>query len=300
MNTKNLDMDLLVALDTLLAERNVSRAAKRMHLSQPALSTRLGRLRVLLADPLLLPSRRGMIPTAKALELELPLREALDRLRAMLLQQESFNPMTGRLMVSIAASDYVQSAALIPFVISLRRKAPNVRIALRTIDTGGLTQQLESGDLDWVVMTADAAHSRMRSRKLFAETYQCIARLGHPKVGKRITLKQFCALDHVIVSPRGGGFSGATDIALAALGLRRNVVLSAAHFLFVPEIVAQSDLVALIPSRMIAAKSTVQVFDPPLHVNGFEISLFWHARTESHPGHQWLRDQLAHSLARST
>jgi DNA-binding transcriptional LysR family regulator len=129
---------------------------------------------------------------------------------------------------------------------------------------------------------------------LFEERYVAIARRAHPQVRPPLTIEQFCALDHVLVSPRGGGFTGATDRLLAASGRSRNVVVSAAHFLFVPEIVARSDLVALVPARLVHRRThDLQVLAPPIPVKGFQIAMLWHDRTHEHPGHRWLREKLA-------
>jgi DNA-binding transcriptional LysR family regulator len=301
MDTSGLDLNLLQALEALLAERNVTRAAARLRLSQPALSARLARLRDLLGDPLLLPAQRGMTPTARALELEAPLRQALDSLRALVARQSRFHAATARLTVAVAASDYVQHSVLIDFVLALRPVAPRIRVALRTLDGATIGNQMAAGEIDLALMTAETAPRELRRRVLFEEHYVAIARRAHPKVRTPLTIEQFCALDHVLVSPRGGGFTGATDRLLAASGRSRNVVVSAAHFLFVPEIIARSDLVALVPARLVRGRThDLQVFAPPIPVEGFQIAMLWHDRTHEHLGHRWLRDQLASSTAMSS
>ena len=298
MDTRQLDFNLLQALEALLAERSVTRAAARLGLSQPALSARLSRLRDVFGDPLLLPAQRGMTPTAKALELEAPLRQALDELRGLVAHNSRFDAATARITVAIAASDYAQHAVLIPFVIALRQAAPRVRIALRALDGAAAARQMAAGELDLALMTPDTAPQELRRRVLFADRYVCIARADHPKVRRRLTIEQFCALDHVLVSPRGGGFTGAADRVLAANGRARNVVLSAAHFLFVREIVACSDLIALVPERLVRDRADdLRVLAPPIAVAGFEIAMLWHDRTHGHPGHRWIRDQLAAAAA---
>jgi DNA-binding transcriptional LysR family regulator len=300
MDTKNIDLNLLLALEALLSERNVTRAAARLHLSQPAMSARLSRLRDVFKDDLFIPSQRGMIATARALELESSLRQGLDALRVIVTSRSKFEPETCSMVVSIAASDYVQYVALIPFVLKLRRIAPGIRIAFKPMDGGAIDSQMAKGDVDLALFSADGIQHTLRSQALFDENYLCIARSKHPKIGSKMTLKRFCQLEHVVVSPRGGGFSGPTDEALAIEGLQRNVVLSAAHFLFVLEIVAQSDLIALIPSLMVRKHRGVRAFELPLPVQGFRIDLFWHDRTHTHPGHQWLRESLIDSLQSAT
>jgi DNA-binding transcriptional LysR family regulator len=293
MDTKKLDLNLLVALEALLAERNVTRAARRLNLSQPALSAQLNRLRDIFGDPLLLPAQRGMIATARALELQEPLHRALEQVRGVIAEQAPFDPATADITFTLAASDYVQYAVLMPLSLALQREAPSVRIAWRPIDGRTIAGQMESGEVDLGFITPETAPDALRSRKLFAETYVCIARRNHPTVKRKLDLAAFAALHHLIVSPRGGGFAGPTDAALQALGHERRVGLSVASFLMAPEIVARSDMVALVPRRLVQDRADrLQIIEPSLIVPGFTISLIWHNRTTAHPAQRWLRERI--------
>ena len=297
MDAKRLDLNLLVTLETLLAERNVTKAAARLHLSQPAVSAQLSRLRDLFDDPLLIPAQRGMTPTAKALELLDPLRQALDEVRATLATHQTFDPAKASLTVAIACTDYFQVALVEPLAVALRTRAPNVRLALRNLDLAQLDAQLTRGEIDLALMNPRVAPPNLRSRQLFDERYVLIGRRGHPRLRGGITVEAFAQLDHVIVSPRGGGFVTPVDDALVALGHRRNVVLSAASFLFVPEIVSQSDFVALVPERLVRGRSDkLKVLDPPFTVEGFAVGMVWHERNHGHNGQRWIRETLV-SLA---
>jgi DNA-binding transcriptional LysR family regulator len=290
---RSIDLNLLVALDALLAERNVTRAARRLNLSQPALSAQLARLRDLFGDPLLLPAQRGMIPTQRALELREPLHRALEEVRGVLVAGSSFAPSAAELTLSIAASDYVQYAVLTPLAIALSREAPGVRLAFRTIDAANLLSQMERGEVDLALMTPETAPEQLRMRVLFEERYVAILRRDHPAVRDGLDLDAFCSLEHVIVSPQGGGFTGPADAALAAYGRSRRVVLSAPGFLIVPEIVARSDRVALVPERIARAQTDrLRMFEPPVPVPGFSMAMVWHHRTTDHPAQQWLRARL--------
>ena len=293
MDSSRLDLNLLVALDALLAERNVTRAARRLHLSQPALSAQLQRLRDLLGDPLLVPAQRGMTPTKRALELQAPLHEALEGVRAALATGAGFDPATARLTISVAASDYMQYAVLMPLAFQLRREAPGLRLAWRALDGAQLAAQAERGEVDLAFLTPESAPEQMRSRKLLDERYVVIVRKGHPHVSAPIDLDQLCALDHVVVSPSGGGFTGPTDAALAAHGRERRVVLSVPSFLMVPELVARSDLAALVPERIARDRADrLQLLEPPVPVPGFAITMVWHRRAARHPALTWLRERV--------
>lgn len=296
-----LDLNLLVTLDTLLAERNVTHAAKRLNLSQPAISTRLTRLRDLLGDPLLLPAQRGMIPTERALELQEPLHNALEGVRRVVAENSPFDPSTITATIAIAASDYVQYAILMPLLDVLRRDAPGIKVAWRTIDTSMLDTQMARGDVSLALSTPETAPETLRMRKIYREEYVAIARCDHPAIGRSLDLDSFCALDHVIVSPEGGGFEGPADDALAALGRKRNVALSAPGFLVVPEIVARSNMIALVPSRVAQGRTgQIRMFDPPMPVTGFDMALIWHDRTTTHPLHRWLRDRITALIANAS
>ncbi|WP_437290859.1 LysR family transcriptional regulator [Sorangium sp. So ce406] len=293
MDSSRLDLNLLVALDVLLAERNVTRAARRLNLSQPALSAQLQRLRDVIGDPLLLPAQRGMTPTRRALELQAPLHEALEGVRAVLAAGAAFDPATAELTVAVAASDYVQYALLMPLAFQLRREAPGVRLAWRAIDAVQLADQAERGEVDLAFITPETAPEHLQRRKVLDERYVVIVRRDHPRVSRTVSLDQLCALDHVVVSPRGGGFTGATDAALAALGRERRVLLSVPSFLMVPEIVARSDMAALVPERVARDRADrLQLLEPPVPVPGFAIAMVWHHRTARHPALTWLRDRV--------
>ena len=293
MDTKDLDLGLLVTLEALLAEGNVTRAARRLNLSQPALSARLARLRDALGDPLLIPAQRGMVLTQRAIELQQPLHEALEGVRRVVADGAPSDPATMRTTLVIAASDYVQYALLSRFSIALEAEAPLVRIAWRALDVLALPTQLERGKVDLALASPDHAPAAMRQHQLYREGYAVIARKGHPAVQGYVSLDVFCTLEHVVVSPQGGGFSGPADAALEAVGRRRTVALSTSGFLIVPEVVSRSDMIALIPGRVADGWSDrLQVLEPPLTIPGFTIASVWHDRTTNHPAQRWLRERL--------
>ena len=293
MDTKKLDLNLLVTLEALLTEQNVTRAAERLHLSQPAVSTQLSRLRLLFDDPLLLPMQRGMMPTAKALELLNPLRHALDQVRGTLVEHRQFVPEKASLTIAIAGTDYLQAVLVQPLAAVLRKRAPGVRIAMRHLDPSLLEAQMASGEVDLALMTPAEAPGNLRTRHLFDERYVVIGRQGHPALHRGLSIEQFASLEHIVVSLRGGGFTTSVDDGLAALGYSRHVALSAASFLIVPKIVSQSDFVALVPERLVhGRREALKVVECPLPVTGFAVSALWHERNHGHSGQRWIRETL--------
>ncbi|EJN01457.1 LysR family transcriptional regulator [Herbaspirillum sp. YR522] len=297
--TKRLDLNLLLTLETLLAERNVSRAADRLCLSQPAVSSQLNRLRTLFDDALLVPGHRAMMPTAKALTLREPLRQALDQVRATLAEHRHFDPKTARLTVSIACTDYLQKVIVQPLLVALRKQAPGVRIALRHLDVAQLEAQMASGEVDLALMSPEHAPASLRTRHLFDEHYVLIGRQRHPRLRRKLSVPQFAALDQVIVSLHGSDFSTPVDDALAALGYRRNVVVSASSFLLLPDMVAHSDLVALVPARLVRECGVpLRIVPCPLAVPGFGVAMLWHEHDHGHAGQRWVRDFVAELASR--
>lgn len=295
-NLRRLDVNLLLTLDVLLSEHNVTRAAQRLHLSQPSVSVHLARLREIFGDPLLLPGPRGMRPTARADELREPLREALEALERAVAPASPFDPAQATHTWKVAASDYGESTILLPALGGLRTQAPGTRLAVLDLSPRQLVKQAEQGVIDLALHTSEDAPLELHRRALFTERYVLAGRAGHPKLQRKPTRAQFCELEHVLVSPEGGGFFGVTDKALAEVGLTRNVVLSVPHFLLLMSVLASTDLVAMLPSRLARGNPALQVVEPPLEVPGFEMAMLWAERSHRDPAHKWFREHLAASV----
>ena len=300
-NIRGIDIELLVTLEALLTECNVTHVARRLHLSQPTVSVRLGKLRNLFSDPLLTPGVRGMRPTTRGLELLAPLREALSGVERMLSAQTPFDPNSTELIWRVVASDYAQHAILMPLLAHLRRRAPRVRVAVYAPVPAEIARMAERGDIDVAFVTTDIAPESLRRTILFAERYQFVARQRHPLLGKGpLTLAQFCALDHLVVSPDGGGFKGPTDVLLEARRHKRRVVLSVPHFLSAPELVRRSDMVAMLPARLLEGRSQgLQLREAPIQPPGFEMAMSWHERVHADPAHAWLRAQVVAAVSQA-
>ncbi|AIC20639.1 MULTISPECIES: LysR family transcriptional regulator [Pseudomonas] len=295
-NLRRLDINLLLTLDVLLAEHNVTRAAQRLNLSQPSVSVHLAKLREIFGDPLLLPGPRGMRPTARADELREPLRRALEALELAVSPASPFDPGAAANTWSVSASDYGESTVILPALAGLRAAAPGTRLAVLELEPGRLVRQAEQGRIDLALHTSEDSPPGLRRRVLFSERYVLVGRAGHPRLQRRPSLAQFGKLEHVVVSPDGGGFHGVTDSALGEVGLTRRVVLSVPHFLFVLSALASTDLVAMLPARLVRDNPALKVVEPPLEVPGYEMAMLWHERCHRDPAHQWLREFIVASL----
>jgi DNA-binding transcriptional LysR family regulator len=295
---RRIDLNLLVALHALLAERSVTGAARRLALTQPTVSGMLARLRRMLGDPLFVRTQRGILPTPRAQALA----PALDRLLAEagnLVAGEAFDAGTTQLTFTVSANDYIQSALLVRFIRRLREHAPRARLAVRPAEGRSLPAMLADGQLDIGITTSPEIPSLdLPSRLLYEERYVCAVRKLHPLRGRSITLDQFCQFSHVLVSPTEGGFVGPTDRALAERGRQRRVALSVPGFLILPEILQTEDLIAVVPERVLDGhRSGLRTFAPPLPIPGFSVLALWHPRMQHDAAHRWLRELLAATAA---
>ncbi len=291
------DLNLLVALDALLIERSVTRAAQRIGLTQSAMSHALARLRSVLGDELLVRGPSGMVPTARGEALALPIRKALEEV-ARALAPAAFDPKTARGKVVVGTSDYVELVLLPSVVAHLAREAPGIDLRVVTL-ADDILPDLASGAMDLVIAPPDTYADRagVLSRRLFDDRFVCIVRREHPLAKKKLTLARFIEARHALISPRGkeGGF---VDDALARRGLSRRVAVAVPHFLIAPHLVASSDLVLTVAQRVasvIAEPLGLTILAPPseLALAGFTMALLWHERSQADPMLKWFREVLA-------
>jgi len=288
---RGLDLNLLKALDALLDERSVTRAAQRLALTQPAVSGMLTRLRECFGDPLFVRTQRGIVPTPRALALAAPLKQVLEGVEG-LLQPAAFDPATAALTLNIVSTDYALQAVVVPLLAALRQAAPGMRVAVLPVQNRPLHAELERGDVDLALISPEHTPPDLHVRRLFDERYVCVMREGHPDAAAPLSLDRFCALDHVLVSYNGGSFCGVTDEALAVLGRQRRVTVSVTSFCVLPKILRDSDLIAVVPRRLALCHKELVMREAPLEIPGFTKTLAWHERTHHSPVHRWLRGLL--------
>lgn len=288
-----IDLNLLLVLDVLLEERSVTRAAARLHLTQSTVSGMLARLRETLDDPLFVRTRHGIVPTRRAEAMAGPLRAWLLEARA-LVTPEAFDPARWHGTLSLGATDYTQHVLLPPLLRVLREQAPRLRVAVHALVFAKAGERLASGAFDLMVTVAGWAPARLPSRPLCEERYVLAMSARHPLARRgRVTVAQFCAYDHVLVSPSGGAFAGPVDDALARHGRQRRVQLSVPSFALVPDLLAGSDLLSVLPERLVAGRRDIHTTRPPLGAIAVEMVAVWHPRLSEDPAHRWLRETLA-------
>ncbi len=295
----SVDLNLLVALETLVEERNVTRAAARLGLTQSAMSHKLRRLREELGDPLLVQGQRGMVATAAAERLLAPIRKGLREIRAALRTAEPFDPATSRRTFTVVTTDYAEFAILPKVLAYATEHAPHVSSTMREI-WPGMFDALEDGSADLIVGPQLPPTTGLVQRKVAEDGFLCAVRKGHPKVGKTLDLETYVSLHHVLIAPNSRNPTGVVDEVLTERGLSRHIAVRVPHFLGGPFIVAQSDLCITAPRALLVHTKDVfglQLFEPPIAIPITRVFMVWHERASDDAGSAWLRELTARCTA---
>jgi len=303
MNTVHVeafDLNLLLAFDALWTERHVTRAARRIGVTQSAMSHALGRLRAQLEDPLFQTTPRGLSPTARAHAIAPSIGEALALVRRAVEEVGRFSPATLQRTFTVGTTDYGELVLLPRLFARLSREAPGVKLVVRPIVDAG-ARELLSGEHDLVLGVGAPQHAGLRGEVLFTDGFVSLLRAGHAAAKKPLTLARFVELAHVLVSPQGRGES-AVDAALRGRKLSRRLLLRVPHFLAAPLVIAESDAIITLPERVaraVAPQHGLVIKKTPLPLGTFSFSQFWHTRNDGDAAHQWLRE-LLYAVARSS
>jgi DNA-binding transcriptional LysR family regulator len=287
----SVDLNLLLALDALLTERHVTRAAERVGITQPAMSRSLQRLRALFGDPLLVRTAQGMIPTPRAEALAAPLDRVLDEIAGWVRDKATFDPAQAVRRFRIASADYGEVVVLPPLLQRISVEAPGIDVAIVPLPQD-LGAALAAGEIDLVLgpPRKDTALAVVWT-PLFQEGFVTVVRRDHPLVGERLTLQQFVSLPQISVSPEGRP-GNVLDDALAERGLSRRVVLRVPNFLVPPLLLAESDLVLTTAERIarrFAALLPLRLLPTPLPLPRFTLAMGWHEHRRADAAHVWLR-----------
>jgi LysR family nod box-dependent transcriptional activator len=300
MDLAGLDLNLLVALDALLSERSVTRAAQRLGLSQPGMSNALARLRALFGDPLLVRQGATLVPTSRAEALADPVRAALELIRGAIETTTGFDPATARRSFRLSCSDYTVLMLIGRLVRSLEAQAPGLTVEVlpRMADAG---RALGSGAIDLVIEPPEIiSRDDLPSMRLWDDRWMCCVWDGNSRVGKHMTLELFSSLGHLIYSMGGGGQPVALpDIALSRLGVHRRIELSVESFLLAPFLLQETELVTLVPARaeaFLRRTGGIRLLEPPVELPELVETLWWHPRANADAAHTWLRNRI-HELS---
>jgi len=293
------DLNLLLALNALLEEGNVTRAGERIGVTQSAMSHALARLRAALGDPLFVRVPGGMKPTPRAAAMAEPLSRALADLGRALAAPAVFVPANSRRRFVVVTDDYLERLLLPRIMSRIWEHAPGIDVQVVPVDTR-LANDLISGRSD-VIISVQGVVGKLPgafTQHLFEERFVCLVRSGHPLARQKLTLERYVAFPHVLVAPAGKPGS-IVDTALARVQLRRRVALTVPHFLAAPHIVAESDMVLTVGERLARGLGgAFSVLVPPLKLPTFHVALYWHERNQIDPAHQWFRAQISEAAHR--
>lgn len=296
MPLNRFDLNLLIALDALLRDKNVTRAGERVYLSQSAMSGALQRLRDYFGDELLVRTGREFELTPRASSLVKPVREILLRIQATLEVEPTFDPFTAKRVFSIVMSDYCFVAFMRAVIPRLQQEAPGVTCRIGGIDAASF-KRLEGGDIDFclipenVALVSEAESSTLRRTKLFTDDWVCAVSNDHPTVEDSLSFEQYLALPHAFTD-YGLGTSTVEDAQLRHDGLKINIALSYGGFSALPFVLPGTLMVATLQrrlARVLASSLPIKLFPAPLPLPSIQESLFWHQRHDFEPGHMWLR-----------
>ncbi len=291
----DINMNLLLALEALLAEVSVTRAAKRLHISQSAMSHNLAQLRELLGEPLLIRGHGGMALTPRAQALVAPLRFGLRQLQRALSEEATFDPASTTRGFTLAMGDFVAVLLIPPLLQRLRVAAPGITLEVAAIDRRRNAELLESGEHDLAVSVRFEAAPCLVIDPLIVQRFVCVVRDGHPEIAGTLSIEQYERWPHVLVGTRRDD-SAVVDTMLRKLGRTRRVAVRVPYFLAAPVMVAASDLI-LTTAHLVAAHFArmypLQVLTPPIDLHPFGIDAAWHERFDHDPAHRWLRGQVA-------
>jgi len=301
MYNGRIDLNLLEYLDILLRERNVTRAASHLGLSQPAMSNGLGRLRTLFDDPLLVRTSDGMTPTERALELQPVIREVLARVDKAVQPRAAFDAATAERFFRIMATDYAESTIFPPILQRLREAAPGITLDIMTPSDVSVVD-VEQGKVDMVINRFDSIPQSFHQKTIWEDDFACLFSVDNP-IRHNFTRESYLQAQHVWVSKTGMGVGvgmapddvqrlGWVDEALNRIGKQRRITVFTRHYQAAMLMAEQNDLIATVPSKaakLQAQNPRVVVEKPPFEIPPIELKMAWSPLLQNNPAHQWMR-----------
>ena len=301
MDVRNVDLNLLLAFDALMQDGNLTRAGFRLGLSQPSMSHALSRLRKLCGDPLFVRIPSGMQPTPVAQQMAGAVREGLSLLRGALEGARLFEPDTCDRTFQILMSDVGELVYLPRLIAHLQKVAPHVNLRILQLPREAYREALVSGDADLALGFLPGLQAGFYQQRLFEDSFVCLVKKNHPRVGKALTLEVFSGESHILIEPAGSRYSSVAlqsstttliERYLADKGLSRRIALRVPNFAVVPKIVQKTDLLAIVPNSLMACIQPVpglRKLKLPIESPRFLVRQFWHQRNHHEMANRWLR-----------
>ncbi len=292
MNLRSVNLNLLTIFDAIFTEQNLSRAADKIGMSQPAMSAALGRLRLTLNDELFIRTGRGLKPTPRALELQHPIQDILDRISSTLSNTERFDPNSSERVFTLASVDYGGVMIVPKLLRHLQQIDSPAKINLWPQYESDLKEQMHFGSVDFAIDNIPITDNAFHTEVLMQEQAYCLVRKDHPNIHDELTMEQFLDVEHVVLYPQGDRISQ-LDEHLISKGLRRKYGAKVPNFFNMPYIVQSTNLICGLPESM--AQHFARLYNLralPAPVNDWVATyyLMWHSYLDNDPGHIWLRD----------
>jgi DNA-binding transcriptional LysR family regulator len=294
MRRNRIDLDLLVVLDAIYTEGGITRAAKRLNLTQPAISHALGRLRSYFDDPLFTRDGRAVVPTPFVRNLIQPLRQALRGLDTVLNEAERFDPAVATNRFTIAVRDVLEASILPHFMEGVLHAAPGVEISTVHVDRRDLEAEMAAGTVDVGFDIFVPFSAAIRRQQVALDPVVVVVRDGHPLLDRPLDLATYLAQDHVLVSARRSGL-GIEDAELARQGLERRVRLRCRHYFAANRVIARTNLVLTMArqyAEILSRQFGHRILPFPIEMPPVELYLYWHENVENDSANRWLREQL--------
>lgn len=299
-----MDLNLLRVFDTVMAEQNLSRAATRLAMTQPAVSNAVKRLRETLDNDLFVRSAHGVRATPRAEELWPSVRQALDILQNAI-APSVFDPARAKATFRLASADSTAALLLPSLIRAIESSAPGIRVRMVPLSTREPRPMLMSAEIDLAVGSFPGVAAQLSAlpgtlsvnvghERLYSGKFVCVMRRDHPLAGEELTMDSYCAAHHLQVSFSGRPHSFVDD-ALSSLGRRREIILTVNQYFTAGTVVANSDLIMVLPFHLIAATGLAEILvwkELPFSLPEMQVDMLWHERNTRNPAHQWLREQI--------
>jgi DNA-binding transcriptional LysR family regulator len=299
MHISRIDLNLFVIFEAVYTEKSVTRASRRLNLTQPAISHALGRLRTMFNDPLFIRQGKLMVSTPLARSIIDPVRAALRGFEGTLNRSNGFEPGSSERSFTLGLRDVLEATVLPPLMARIAPAAPHATVAAVQVERREIEGELQAGSLDCAIDVLLPFGPEIRRERILADRTLVVARRGHPALQGAVDLDTYLRQDHVLVSSRRKG-PGVEDFELSRLGLSRRVRLRCQHYFAACRVVSQTDLILTMPERY--ARVANQQFDNqllplPLAMPAWDVYLYWHANMEQDPANRWLREQVTAAVA---
>lgn len=292
LEPKDIDLNLLVVFQEVFQERQISSVAKKLGLSQPAVSNALARLRKSFDDELFVRTAQGMQPTPLAQQLAEPITIALASITQALNQHEKFDATTSKRHFIIAMTDVGEVYFMPRLIEQCRKLAPQIQLSTARASSIDIKAEMETGRVDLAIGAFDEISGALYQRRLFKQNYVCMFRQGHPLVASTMSARDFLAAQHLIVASMESPYDKINQ-SLEKAGIRASAHFTVPHFVAVPYIVSSTDLLVTVPQKLAesaAAPFKLQYVKPPLRLPTLQTNVFWHRRFNQDEGNQWLRN----------